>query len=279
MLVIGCRKGSRECVYPEPTTSARKVTTGSKLGQPRIDEVDSGSSSGEFEDEEAEAASGAPSASQASQKSFIVGTTVSKARTAARKQSRATLKHAHDAVASDSLNKPKEKSLSPSTDDSSGFSKSQSPSAIFDRSSKNVSSVSPKSSVDHPPWGHLRPDLQAHFKYHHEHLNYHYYFFKHDSQNFVHDILPSVAIKYPPLLNALAGFSAYHQTVSKSQGRIPDFLRYYNEAVTLLRTSLLAGEKHTDETMLTVLQLAAFEVSVRILLPDDIWAHSPSRNI
>ena len=118
------------------------------------------------------------------------------------------------------------------------------------------------SSVDHPPWGHLRADLQAHFKYHYEHLNYHHYFFKHDSLNFVHDILPGVALKYPPLLHALAGFSAYHQTVGKKEGKIPDFLRYYNEAVTLLRTSLAANEKHTDETMLTVLQLAAFEVSL-----------------
>ena len=275
--MIGCRKASRECVYPEATTSARKATPRSKLGQPRINEVDRGSSSGEFEDEEAEAALSALSASQSSQKSPIAGTSVPNKRTAARKQSRTALKHAHDAAASD--NKLKEKSLSPSTDDSSTFSKSQSPSTIFDRSNKNVSSVSPKSSVDHPPWGHLKTDLQAHFKYHHEHLNYHYYFFKHDSQNFVHDILPSVALKYPPLLHALAGFSAYHQTVGKSHGRIPDFLRYYNEAVTLLRTSLSAGEKHTDETMLTVLQLATFEVKFQIYLLDDIRINILGRSI
>ena len=240
--------------------------------------MDSGSSSGEYEDEETEAASGGLSATPNSQKPPRAVTSLSNPQAVARKQSRATLKHAQEMVASDGLNKLKEKSLSPSTDDSSTFSKSHCSSTIFDRNSKKLSPGSTRSSVDHPEWGHLRPDLQAHFKYHHEHLNHHHYFFKHDSLNFVHDILPSVALKYPPLLHALAGFSAYHQTVGKRDGKIPDFLRYYNEAVTLLRASLATGEKHTDETMLTVLQLAAFEVSLSIQLSVLFNTNNTNRN-
>lgn len=62
------------------------------------------------------------------------------------------------------------------------------------------------------------------------------------------------------LLNALVGFSAYHYTLQNPQGKIQDFLQYYNKAVTLLLTALKKGEKASLGTLLCILQLAAIEV-------------------
>ena len=50
-------------------------------------------------------------------------------------------------------------------------------------------------------------------------------------------------------------------TVKRQNGRIQDFLEYYDKSVSLLRKSLAGGQIYTDATLLTTLQLAAFEVS------------------
>ncbi|MCJ1307882.1 hypothetical protein MMC25_001530 [Agyrium rufum] len=249
-----CRKGSRECVYPESTTSRKAGSGGAKLGQQRIPEEDEGSesSSDEYEDEEPDT----PSTSQARGSSEKIRNpkSLKEHKAASRKQSKQALNHGRPGQGSFSPGQVKEKSMSPSTDDS-GL---QSRSTVFDRSGKS-GSVSTATSADNPAWSKVRPDLQALLNYHQEHLNYHYYFFKHDASQFVHELLPEVALSYPPLLYALCGFAAYHQTVGRPGGKIPDFLQYYNEALALLRASLKAGEKHTPATMLTILQLAAFE--------------------
>ena len=50
-------------------------------------------------------------------------------------------------------------------------------------------------------------------------------------------------------------------TVKRQNGRIQDFLGYYDKAVSLLRKSLAGGQVYEDATLLTTLQLATFEVS------------------
>ena len=67
-------------------------------------------------------------------------------------------------------------------------------------------------------------------------------------------------MNYEPLLYAVVGFAAFHSTLKKHNGKIQDFLGYYNKSVSLLRKSLSSGQRHTDATMMTILQLAAFEV-------------------
>ena len=62
------------------------------------------------------------------------------------------------------------------------------------------------------------------------------------------------------LLNALVGFSAYHYTLQNRQGKIQDFLQYYNKAVHLLLRAIKKEEKPTLGTLLCMLQLAAIEV-------------------
>lgn len=102
--------------------------------------------------------------------------------------------------------------------------------------------------------------MQYYLGYHQNHLNYHHYLFKHDAAQFVHEILLDAALTYEPLLYAVVGFAAFQSTLQKHNGKIQDFLSYYNKSVSLLLKSLQSGEKHTDATMLTILQLAAFEV-------------------
>ena len=243
-------------MYPEPPSST-KSTSGSKLGQPRIPEENSESSSGEYEDEEPEAGS---TNSIQTQKPTNARAAISSARTAARKHSRQAM--AQSQMSPTSASRMKEKSLSPSTDDSSIMSKSRSTSATVN-SSGQLSSISTTSTMTSPevtPWSHLSLDMQYYLDYHQHHLTYHHYFFKHDASHFVHDILLENALSYEPLLYAVVGFAAFRSTIQKEDGKLQDFLHYYNKSVSLLRRSLSSRQKHSEATMMTILQLAAFEV-------------------
>lgn len=122
------------------------------------------------------------------------------------------------------------------------------------------SSVSTEPPQDTKPWSQLPPDLQYYLEYHKTHLTYHHWFFKHDANHFLHTILVDLALHYDPLLYAVVGFAAFQSTLTRSNGKIQDFLGYYNKSVSLLRKSLYNNERHTDATMLTILQLATFEV-------------------
>ena len=175
-------------------------------------------------------------------------------------------KHSHQAAgrhlsATDSTTHRQEKSLSPLTDASSPHSSSRSTSAAF-KNPATLSSVSTNTSRESTPWSHLPADLQYYLEYHQSHLTYQYYFFKHDADQFLHTVFLDHALSYEPLLYAVVGFAAFRLTLKKSQGKIQDFLQYYNKSVSLLRRSLQSGQKHTDSTMLTILQLAAFEVGL-----------------
>ena len=148
-----------------------------------------------------------------------------------------------------------ESSLSPSTEASSA------PASVgWSEKPEKSSSVSTDVSQEDRVWSHLSPDLRFYLEYHTTHLNYHHYFFKHDANHFLHNILVEHALLYEPLLYAVVGFAAFQLTVTRPGGKIQDFLGYYNRSVSLLRKSLVGNQKHTDATMLTILQLATFEV-------------------
>lgn len=147
-----------------------------------------------------------------------------------------------------------ESSLSPSTEASSATASAR----WFEKPEKS-SSVSTDVSQEDRAWSHLSKDLQFYLEYHTTRLNYHHYFFKHDANHFLHNILVEHALRYDPLLYAVVGFAAFQVTVTRPEGKIQDFLGYYNKSVSLLRKSLVENQKHTDATMLTILQLATFE--------------------
>lgn len=153
----------------------------------------------------------------------------------------------------------KEKSLSPFADDSSSFSKSRSMSTTIDSTAQS-SSVSDVTFHEPLQWSHLKPRMQHYLQYHQTHLTFHHYFFKHNAAHFVNHVLVEIALEYEPLLYALVGFAAFHESTRISNGKIGIFLDYYNRSVQGLLLSLKRGQKHTDATLLTILQLAAFEV-------------------
>jgi len=259
---LGCKKGSRKCVYPEPRPNTKPSSnSNSKLGQARASVPDSGSSSGDYDEEEKDADAEPLKKPPAIDRNAKAASKMQRrSRAASSKTSRRPSSPSHDHTwpAVEQAVELKEKSLSPSTDDSSVFSATQSISAGFKQTEK-LSSVSTVTSQEASPWSHLASNLQYHLEYHQQ-LSYHHYFFRHDSSNFIHNILVEHAISYEPLLYAIVGFAAFQETLQNRKGKIQDFLGYYNISVTLLRKSLSKGQEHTHATLLTILQLATFEV-------------------
>lgn len=156
-----------------------------------------------------------------------------------------------------SIAKAKGKSRSPSTDTST-LQESRSTSASINTTGKQSMASTDTSASS--SWSHLPSFVQRHLEYHRQHLHHHHYMFKHDGTDFIRTTLLELALEYEPLLFAVVGFSAYHSSLHSSHGRIEDFLAYYNTSVQLLRKSLASESPHTDATILTILQLAAFEV-------------------
>lgn len=91
-------------------------------------------------------------------------------------------------------------------------------------------------------------------------MTHYHYGLNHDTDDFFKTILPRAALRNEALLNALVGFSAYQTTLQNPDGKIQDFLVYYNKSVTLLLEFLRKKERHDVSTLMTILQLAQIEV-------------------
>lgn len=150
-------------------------------------------------------------------------------------------------------------------------------------SSPSVSSTTPNSlvtvpylstdfplSVGTPDWSHLPSEMQHCLAYFVENMTHYNYCLPNDGDDFFRSILPSVAVQHEPLLNALVGFASYHLTLKNPDGKLQDFLQYYNKSVTLLLGFLKRKEKHNVATLLTILQLATIEVSSLRAFPSQV---------
>jgi len=111
-------------------------------------------------------------------------------------------------------------------------------------------------------WSHLPVDIQYYLGSFCENINHYHYCMINDPDGFYSVILPNIAIRNEALLNAIVGFAAYHETLKNPNGKLEDFLKYYNKSVMLLLGSLKKHEPQTTATLLTVLQLATIEVGV-----------------
>ena len=128
-------------------------------------------------------------------------------------------------------------------------------------STDTVSTFSSSPSTANPlPWSHLHKDVQFYLLYHRKHIHYHHYLWKTNAQHFFQHTLIDAALGFEPLLYAVVAFSAYHYSI-EANGKISDFLGFYNKSLSSLRKSLSSKQAHSDGTVLAVLQLAAFEVS------------------
>ena len=242
-----CRKGSRVCTYPEHRPTPQQPDNaehGPSCGQPNADS----SSPEEGNDEDVESPpSGLPQC----------GATPAATSQSSLRSGGPSLVHPRSKDIPD---------LEPSTVEAGSFTSSLP--AHSDQSASSSSGVQSERSqlTKASPWL-MEPEmplsegLDFYLEYHKTDLSFHHYFFKHDANHFLHEILIEHAHHYEPLLYAVAGFAAFHQTVRRSRtGHIRSFLEYYNTSVSLLRLSLANEEPHTDATILTILQLATFEV-------------------
>ncbi|KAA8636639.1 hypothetical protein SMACR_00876 [Sordaria macrospora] len=105
------------------------------------------------------------------------------------------------------------------------------------------------------------PDGDVHFylNYYRDNITHYHYSVVNDSDKFFQEILTGLVFQDEGLLYAVVGFAAYHHTLQNPIGEIKDFLHFYNRSVTLLLGFLKRKERHTDLTLLTILQLATIE--------------------
>lgn len=114
-------------------------------------------------------------------------------------------------------------------------------------------------------WAHLAPDLQFYLAHFYDNITYMHYSFKNDPRNFLHTVYLDAALTTDALLYGMVGFSAFQRTLHHPDGKIEDFLPYYNKAVSLLLSSLKRGEKHEIGILMAILQLATIEVCLNVL--------------
>jgi len=154
-----------------------------------------------------------------------------------------------------SLVQDKGTSPTPSTEGSIGYPSFQ---AVGTSRPKQLSASG--SDILKSDWSHLPPDLQFYLTYFYENLTYLHYSLKFDSTNFLKTRFIGAALRNEALLYAVVGFSAFQRTLHNPEGKIQDFLQYYNKSVSNLLKSLKKGERHDNGTILAILQLATIEV-------------------
>ncbi len=187
-----------------------------------------------------------------------------------------------------SLVQDKGASPTPSTEGSVGYSAYHT--TGISRLKRSTFSSPPNPDTLRSDWSHLPLDLQFYLTYFYENITHLHYSLKFDSANFLRTTFLDAALRNESLLYAVVGFSAFQRTLHNTDGKIQDFLqyvvravycpeaykssmppkpllihsfcRYYNKAVWLLLNSLKRGERHTNGTILAILQLATIEVSI-----------------
>lgn len=103
-------------------------------------------------------------------------------------------------------------------------------------------------------------DYQRHLHWFNENMTHYHYGLPLDTDDFFKTILPQAARHSEPLLNALTAFAAYHQAIQNPDGKLSDFLGYYNRSIKLLLEALQTKQKHNVSTLMTILQIAQIEV-------------------
>ncbi|KAK7748797.1 hypothetical protein SLS53_000821 [Cytospora paraplurivora] len=140
--------------------------------------------------------------------------------------------------------------------------KSSSPTVSIGTASSYTATASQWSDL---PWStlpeltHLPDDFRFYLDYFYENITHNHYGVHKDFGDFFRTTFISLAIQSEPLLHAIVAFAAYHHTIRDQNGRLPEFLKYYNRSVILLLDLLQNEGRHDLVTLLTVLQLATIE--------------------
>ncbi|KAF7532508.1 hypothetical protein G7054_g7875 [Neopestalotiopsis clavispora] len=238
-----CRKGKRECVYPEASTgkgpSDGSVKEGGLTESP-------GQSPGDAEDEAERDTKLEPIIDEEEPDDDYPRIDPSYRRASA--ASTSTLPKQSARYGSETPSGGGSSSPSLSTGTSVGFM------APFRASDPSIQ----PGPLD---WSHLPAELRFYLDYYCENITHYNYGLSVDPEDFFRNFLPGTAVRQgnDALLYAVVGFAAYHHTVRNPRGQIQDFLKYYNKSVTLLLASFRKKEKQNTATLLTILQLATIE--------------------
>ncbi|KAM0328199.1 hypothetical protein ACHAQA_005606 [Verticillium albo-atrum] len=251
-----CRKGTRECLYPDPPPAkGSPAPSSTSRDSGSIKQQPSPSSSHEPDEVEEDISRGTkletiPDEDEESNQTSLLGDRPS--------WSRAT---------SDGTSfNPQSHSTRQSSETPSNEGNASSPTTSTRTSSTRTATTplavdNPNlSTVSIPDWSHLSPGVQRYMDYFYNHMTHHNYCVVHDGHDFFHGILPNFALQNEALLNAVVGFSAYLYSLEHNpNGKMWEFLQYYNRSVTLLLGSLKRKEKPDIGILLTILQLATIE--------------------
>ncbi|KAI1268974.1 fungal-specific transcription factor domain-containing protein [Xylariaceae sp. FL1019] len=248
-----CRKGKRECVYPDPPATKGSTSNNTSKDSALTSRGTSPELSSDYEDDTDREAklefipdekSFADDSSQ--QTRYSKGLR--------RKNTISTL-NLHKMSIRHSSETPSlegTKSSSPSI--------STATSASFCTTIQSSDPARPPSAIN-PEWSHLQKELQYYLAYFRDNISCLNYGIPNDPDDFFKSILLSLAVQdgNESLLYAIVGFSAYHCTIRNPQGKIEDFFGYYNKSVNLLLSYLKREKKRKTTILLTILQLATIE--------------------
>jgi hypothetical protein len=226
LIKLGCRKGKRDCVYPEPKSkSKRKKKQSADLSQ--TDEPDGNESSGDsIEQVDEEEPYSAVSEEPGSAYDFRKERTVSEVRSLSDSPTLVEVEPVLQLYRADStISRPR-----------------SIPSATFD----------------------LSEDLRSLLQYAKDNITHWHYNMAVDGANFVEKGIFQNALIYEPLLYALCCFAAYHKAIRTPKGEIKDFLKYHSRSIRSLQDSIKTMKKHNFLTLITILQLATIEVNSKL---------------
>ncbi|KAI0478883.1 hypothetical protein GGR56DRAFT_348350 [Xylariaceae sp. FL0804] len=248
-----CRKGKRDCIYPEATSSKGPSGSGPSRDVPQSHATSPGSSQDDSEDFEMDAKL-EPILDEVEPEDALSRRSTGSFRRLRRAKTISTLNLRRAATRHSSETPSLDGAKSSSTSASTGTAASlkthfQVPEPPFQRS------------VLRPDWSHLPVDLQSRLRYFYDNISHYDYCLPNDPDDFFRTILPNFAINSgnDALTYALVAFSTYHSTVKNPNGQIEDFLHYYDNSVTCLLDCFKRGEQHNISTLMAILQLATIE--------------------
>lgn len=238
--LTGCRKGQRECIYPDTSSSQKSTRGGSKSG--KASAADNASSPEDANESDKERLPAILDDDEGEDYDYDDG----------------MMSGSQDLR--DSSHTPGstlDQSTSPSTTASSTVPPIVRP-PISRKGSTQTTTMKNAPPTKNTPSKTL--DVQFYLDYFRNHITIHHYSLKRDTHDFLKGDFLAQALKFEPLKYAVAGYAAYFHTLSQPEGRMSTFLHFYNESVSRLRATITKNKKQGLATFLTILQLASIEV-------------------
>jgi hypothetical protein len=245
---LGCKKGGRECEFPQATSSSKRTkhgdgrSTKDQHGKHAIKEENMTElPTIKDESEEEDKASFSPTTRRP----------VAPIRSDSGHSVSQSTKSKNFSETSSSF---KDQTSPQSSDTSENRSRDDTPASSLRTHANSAEMQARQAKIKS-----LKPDLQRYLQFQQEYMTYYHYFYKLDPTDFVHSEFIDLALAYEPLLYAAVGFAAYHYELQQPDPRLSHFLGYHSKSMSMLRKSLEKNAKITEATLLTVLQLATFE--------------------